>query len=152
MKTAVVYFSASGITKRIAKTIAEEQGADLFEIEPKTPYTNDDLNWRDMGCRANREQNDASARPEIANGINLDSYDEVYLGYPIWWNTLPKIINTLIETHALDGKEIVAFCTSGSSSIDTSVSALKEYGLNIVNSKRLEANASEEDIKNWLGA
>ncbi len=152
MKTAVVYFSVSNVTGRIAKIIAEKLGADIFEIEPKVSYTDDDLNWRDMGCRANREQNDVSARPEIANEINLDGYDKVYLGYPIWWNTLPKIINTFVETHALDGKEIVAFCTSGSSSIDTSISALKEYGLNIANNKRLEANVSEEDIKNWLGA
>jgi flavodoxin len=104
-----------------------------------------------MNCRANREQNDPTARPEIANEINLDGYDKVYLGYPIWWNTLPKIINTFVETHALDSKEIVAFCTSGSSSIDTSISALKEYGLNIIDSKRIEADASESNIESWLG-
>lgn len=149
-KSAVVYFTISGNTESIAKIIAEKTNSDIYKIEPKAPYTDDDVNWRDMNCRANREQNDSSARPEIANEINLDTYDKIYLGYPIWWDTLPKILNTFIETHALDGKEISAFCTSGSSSIDTSISALKSYGLNITDSIRFSTPASTTEIENWL--
>ena len=90
----------------------------------------------DENCRANREQKDVNARPAIKNTIDLAEYDEVYLGYPIWWGTLPKIINTFIETGALNDKKIPAFCTSGSSSIDTSIAALKDLGLNVEDGKR----------------
>ena len=146
-KSAVIYFSASGITKRIANSLAKNVGADIFEIEAKTAYTDDDLNWRDMGCRANREQQDPSARPEIQKEIDLSNYDTIYLGYPIWWDTLPKVINTFVETGALNGKKVFAFCTSGSSSIDTSVSALKKYNLDVVASKRFAASAADSEIK-----
>lgn len=149
-KVAVVYFSCTDNTERIAKLIADKASADLYKIEAKTPYTDDDLNWRDLNSRANREQNDSQARPEIANTPDISKYDTIYLGYPIWWNTLPKIINTFIETKALDGKKIAAFCTSGSSTIETSISALKDYGLNVVSERRFESNASENEIEDWL--
>lgn len=135
-KTAIIYFSATGATKSAAETIAAETQADIFEIEPAEPYSEEDLNWRDENCRANREQKDADARPAIKNTIDLAEYDEVYLGYPIWWGTLPKIINTFIETGALNSKKIHAFCTSGSSSIDTSIAALRDLGLNVEDGKR----------------
>ena len=135
-KMAVVYFSASGNTKKVAENLSQELSAELFRIEAKQPYSEEDLNWRDINCRANSEQKDPAARPEIANGIDLADYDEVYLGYPIWWGTLPKIINTFIETGVLNGKTIHAFCTSGSSSIDDSVAALEKYGLDVKDGKR----------------
>lgn len=149
-KTAIVYFTCTNITERIATIIAEETGGDLFKIEAKTPYTEDDLNWQDMNCRANREQNDDSARPEIANIPNISEYDTIYLGYPIWWDTIPKIINSFIETKALDGKNIIAFCTSGSSSIDTSLSALKSYDLNVIGSQRFGASTTEKEVGDWI--
>ena len=149
-KAAAVYFSCSGNTERVAKAIAEKIGADLCKIEAKAPYSDDDLNWRDMNSRANREQNDASARPEIANIPDVSGYDTVYLGYPIWWGTLPKILNTFIETKVLDGKKIIAFCTSGSSGIETSVSALQNYDLSVASSQRFGSSASENEVEEWL--
>ena len=149
-KTAVVYFSRTNNTERIAKIIAEKTGAELYKIEAKTPYTDDDINWQDKDCRANLEQNNDSARPEITTIPNISEYDTIYLGYPIWWYTLPKIMNTFIETNALNGKKIIAFCTSGSSDIETSVSALKNYNLNVVESQRFGESATESEVENWL--
>ncbi|MBQ6461628.1 NAD(P)H-dependent oxidoreductase [Candidatus Saccharibacteria bacterium] len=149
-KAAVVYFSRTNNTERLAKIIAEKTGADLYKIEAKTPYTDDDINWHDKNCRANLEQNDDSARPEITTIPDISEYDTIYLGYPIWWYTLPKIMDTFIETNALNGKKIIAFCTSGSSDIETSVSALKNYGLDVIESQRFGESASENEVENWL--
>lgn len=149
-KAAVVYFSRTNNTERIAEIIAEKTGADLYEIEAKTPYTDDDINWHDDNSRANREQNDDSARPEIANIPDVSEYDTIYLGYPIWWGTMPKIMNTFVETGALNGKRIVAFCTSGSSGIETSVSALKNYGLDVIGGQRFSSSVTESEVESWL--
>lgn len=148
--TAVVYFSATGTTAEIAKMIAEEADSDIFEIIPKEPYSSDDLNYNG-DCRANREQNDDSARPEIENDLSaVESYDIIYLGYPIWWGTNPKIIQTFCESYDISDSEIYAFCTSGSSGIDTSISNLKNnYNLNIIDGKRLNS-ATSNDIQEWL--
>ena len=117
-KNLVVYFSVTGNTKALAETIAETTGADIVEIVPETPYTSEDINYSNDSCRANREQNDDSARPAIANKIeNINDYDTIYLGYPIWWGTMPKIINTFLESYDLSGKTIMPFCTSGGSGI-----------------------------------
>lgn len=149
-KAAVVYFSRTNNTEHIAKIITEKTSADLYEVEAKVPYTDDDINWHDDNSRANREQDDDLARPEIANIPNISEYGTIYLGYPIWWGTMPKIINTFIETKALNGKRIVAFCTSGSSGIGMSVSALKSYGLDVVGGKRFGSSATESEVENWL--
>ena len=148
--TAVVYFSATGTTAEIAKMIAEEADSDIFEIIPKEPYSSDDLNYNG-DCRANREQNDDSARPEIENDLSaVEDYDVIYLGYPIWWGTNPKIIQTFCEGYDISNAEIYAFCTSGSSGIDTSISNLKDnYSLNIIDGKRLNG-ATSNDIQEWL--
>ena len=131
-KPLVVYFSATGTTAEIAKMIAEEADSDIFEIIPKEPYSSDDLNYNG-DCRANREQNDDSARPEIENDLSaVEDYDVIYLGYPIWWGTNPKIIQTFCEGYDISDAEIYTFCTSGSSGIDISISNLKDnYSLNI---------------------
>ena len=149
-KTAVVYFSRTNNTEKIAKMIAKQTNSDIYEIEAKVSYTDEDIDWTVSDSRANREQNDATARPEIASIPDISSYDMIYLGYPIWWGTLPKIMNTFIETKALEGKKIAAFCTSGSSGIGTSVSALRSYDLDVIGSQRFSASASENEVEIWL--
>ncbi|MBQ6154884.1 flavodoxin [bacterium] len=149
-KALVVYFSQTNNTEEVAEVIARHLGIQTFEIEAAEPYSDEDINYRVMTSRANREQNDDTARPEIVSVPNLDEYDTIYLGYPIWWETFPKIINTLIETHVLDGKKIVAFCTSGSSAIDKSVQALQAYGLDVIASHRFSAGASDSEIVEWV--
>lgn len=149
-KSAVVYFSCTGVTEKIAKLIAENSDSDIYKIEAKEIYTDDDLDWHVQNSRANREQNDAFARPEIANQITLDDYGAIYLGYPIWWGTMPKIINTFIETGALEGKLVIPFCTSGSSGIEDSVSDLENYNLKVSNAHRFNFFDSINDIKKWL--
>lgn len=148
-KIAVVYFSGTGNTKTIAEIIAKETGADIYEIVPSEAYTNKDLNYNDDNSRANREQNDDSYRPKIANDLGATSqYDVIYLGYPIWWGTVPRIIQTYLEKYDLSNATIYTFCTSGSSSIDKSISDLKGWypRLNIVDGKRLN-NATQKDIE-----
>ena len=114
-KTLVAYFSATGNTRPVAEKVAEATGGDLFEIVPAQPYTADDLNYN-IDCRANAEQNDPDARPAIANAVeDMEQYDAVLIGYPIWWGRAPKIIHTFLETYDLSGKTIATFCTSGGS-------------------------------------
>ena len=147
----VLYFSATGTTKGIAERIASKSGSELIEIIPKVAYTSDDLNYN-SDCRANREQNDSSARPEIKNTIDISKYDVIYLGYPIWWGTNPKIILTLLDSYDFTGKTIVPFCTSGSTGISGSVNDLRKYNskLNIKDGKRFAANDSDEEINNFI--
>ena len=149
-KSLVLYFSPTWNTKRIATFISEITSGDITEIIPETPYTSEDLNYNDNETRATKEQNDSNARPGIASKISLDGYDTIYIGYPIWWWTNPKIILTLIEKYDFSGKEIVLFCTSWSSGIWTSESELKSHWLNIIWSKRFSASSSKEEVQNWL--
>lgn len=117
----IAYFSCTGTTKSVAKKIQNVLNCDTFEILPEIPYTDADLNYSNSSCRANVEQNDASARPAIANSVeNMDEYDVVFVGYPIWWGKAPKIIYAFLEQYDLSGKTIVPFCTSGSSSVSGS--------------------------------
>ena len=147
----VIYFSATGNTKDIAEKIANKLNSDIIEIVPKVKYTSADLNYN-SDCRANREQNDKNARPEIKNTIDISKYDTVYLGYPIWWGTNPKIILTLLDTYDFSSKTIIPFCTSGSSGIGTSVKELRNYNskLNIKDGKRFSSNASDKDISEFI--
>jgi len=150
-RLAVVYFSGTGNTKAIAEMIAEEADADIFEIVPAQIYTEDDLNYNDDNCRANKEQNDDAARPEISNDLSATTeYDVIYLGHPIWWGTVPRILQTYLENYDLSGATIYTFCTSGGSSIDKSLSDLRGWypALNIVDGKRLN-DASNSDIKDF---
>lgn len=122
----VVYFSCTGNTKAVAEKIAGLTGADVYEIVPEDPYTEADLNYNNSDCRANCEQNDESVRPAIGSDtIDLSSYDTVILGYPIWWGTMPRIINTFLDTYDLSGKTVLPFCTSGGSGVSKSVSDIK---------------------------
>ena len=152
-KMLVVYFSGTGNTKALAETIAETSGADIFEIVPTEPYTNADLNYNDNNCRANREQNDPSARPAIANRIeNIDDYDTIFIGYPIWWGTMPRIINTFLDTYDLSGKTIMPFATSGGSGISSSVSAIRNIcsDADVKDGMRGTASTSSAQIETWI--
>ena len=148
-KSAVIYFSCTNNTKKLAEKIAAATNSDIFEIVPSVPYTSADLNYN-SDCRANREQNDDTARPEIAVHFELDNYDTVYLGYPIWWGTMPKIINTFLETYDLSEKNVMPFCTSGSSGISTSVNAIRKYLPDVKEGMRGTTSTTETEIKEWI--
>lgn len=151
-KIAVVYFSGTGNTREVANLLAEEVAADIFEIIPEDMYTADDLNYNDDNCRANQEMNDDSARPTISNDLSVVSeYDVIYLGYPIWWGTAPRIIQTFIESYDINGATVYTFCTSGGSGIENSISDLQKLypDVNIVDGKRLN-DATESDIREWI--
>lgn len=147
----VLYFSATGTTKNIAERIASESNSDIIEIISKEEYKPEDLNYN-SDCRANREQNDSKSRPEIKNTIDISKYDTIYLGYPIWWGTNPKIILTLLDTYDFTNKTIIPFCTSGSTEISKSVNDLRNYNnkLNIKDGKRFSKNDSDEIIKEFI--
>ncbi len=149
----ILYFSATNNTETIAKYISEVTDGDLIEIIPKDEYTSDDLNYNDSKSRANQEQNDNSVRPEIANtNIDITNYDTIYLGYPIWWGDVPKIILTVLDTYDFSGKTVIPFCTSGGSGIESSVNTLKNYNnsINFLDGKRFSSSSTIEDIENWI--
>ena len=125
-KSLVTYFSASGVTKKVAEKLAEAAGADLFEIKPEVAYTEADLNWMDKKSRSSIEMNDKSFRPAIAEKYNnMADYDVVYVGFPIWWYVAPTIINTFLESYDFSGKTIVLFATSGGSGFGNTVAELR---------------------------
>ena len=146
----VIVFSPTGHTKQIATYISEIEGSELSELIPEIPYTAEDLSYNIENTRANNEQNNPNARPEIATEFSLDGYDRIYIWYPIWRWTNPKIILTLIEKYDFSGKEIVLFCTSWSSGIESSENDLREHGLNIIWSKRFAQGATKEEVQEWL--
>ena len=151
-KMLVVYFSATGNTKAVAEEISRLTGADLYEIVPADPYTDADLNYNNNDCRANQEMNDTSARPAIGSGvIDVSPYDIVFVGYPIWWGTMPRIINTFLDTYDLSGKTVLPFCTSGSSGITQSVSDFRaaEPGADVRDGLRA-SGANDSSIENWI--
>lgn len=151
-KTLVVYFSCTGNTKAAAQQIADKVGADIYEIVPAQPYTADDLDYNNDNCRANKEMNDASARPAIGGqSVDLTDYDTILIGYPIWWGTMPRIINTFVDTYDLSGKIILPFCTSGSSSITQSVSDLQKAVPKADVRDGLRVNGTDKEIEQWLG-
>ena len=152
MKTLVTYFSASGTTKRVAETIATTIGGDLFEIEPQELYTSEDLNWMNKKSRSSLEMADKSSRPAIKNKVtNLNEYDKVIIGFPVWWYTAPTIINTFIEENDLTGKDIYIFVTSGGSSFAGSLKDLQNTypNLNFVKGVRFKKPDTDE-INDWL--
>jgi flavodoxin len=149
-KTLVVYFSATGTTKRVAETVASIMNADLYEIVPAQPYSEADLNYEDESSRAYTEQHDSAARPAIGGEVlSLDDYGRIYLGYPIWFDQAPRIINTFLESYDLSQKTIIPFCTSNSSEIDNSVAALSDTVTckKWLKGYRFGADATEEDIR-----
>ena len=151
-KALVVYFSASGVTRHAAQQLAEVAGGDLYEIQPEVAYTEADLDWRDKQSRSSVEMADLSSRPAIKGKVeNLEDYDVVFIGFPIWWYTAPTIVNTFIEANDLSGKTVVPFATSGGSTIDKSAEDLKKAypTLNWKEGKLLN-NLSKEELEAWV--
>ena len=125
-KTLVAYFSASGVTAGVAANLAKAAEADLYEIKPAVPYTRADLNWNDKQARSTVEMHDKSFRPSLADKeANIQEYDVVYVGFPIWWYVAPTIINTFLESYDFSGKTIVLFATSGGSGFGNTVNELE---------------------------
>ena len=156
VRSIVVYFSCTGNTKAVAEEVAAQTGSELHEIVPEEPYTEEDLNYNNDNCRANIEMNDPESRPAISNTIeNFSEYDTIYIGYPIWWGSLPRIMNTFLDTYDFSGKTIVPFCTSGSSSISQSLSVIREAepeaqvkeGLQVSSAG---ADDSSDEVSRWL--
>ena len=151
-KTLVAYFSASGVTRGVAKQLAEVAGADLHEIKPAQPYTDADLDWRDKQSRSSIEMQDKNSRPAITDKLqNMQEYDVVYVGFPIWWYTCPTIINTFMEAYDFQGKTVIPFATSGGSSIKKANADLKAVypQLNWKEGKLLN-RVSKDDLKKWV--
>ncbi len=151
-KVLVAYFSASGVTAKLAKKLAAAIGADLHEIKPEKPYTSADLDWRDSNSRSSVEMKDKSFRPAIANSVeNMDQYDTVFVAFPIWWYVAPTIINTFLEAYNLDGKKIVPLATSGSSGMGNTNKELAPSckGATLEEGKRFDANAGEKEFADW---
>ncbi len=150
-KVVVAYFSATGTTETVAQTLATATDAVLYEIVPAVAYTAEDLDWRNEASRSSVEMGDAASRPETAGTVeNIGQYDIVFLGYPIWWNQAPRIVNTFIEQHNLQGKRVILFATSGSSTIDNSISVLKATYPDIDWQEGCLMNgATEQTIADW---
>ncbi|MDE5604739.1 MAG: flavodoxin [Eubacterium sp.] len=154
-KILVAYFSATNTTERVAQDIADSLNCDIFEIVPQNPYTDDDLNYHNSNSRTSIEMNDESARPAIASSVeNIEQYDTIFIGYPIWWNDAPRIINTFLESYNFADKTIIPFCTSGGSGINASVSNLKNAFSNSKweNGKGFNGSSSKEEIAEWANS
>ena len=151
-KRLVAFFSASGTTRKTAQMIAEAGNCDLYEITPKELYTKADLDWMDKKSRSSVEMNDKSFRPEIAGEeLNVDAYDEILLGFPIWWYVAPTIINTFLEKYDFSGKKIILFATSGGSGFGNTVKELQPSAPGAtITEGRLLNRMSRQEISNWL--
>lgn len=151
-KTLVAYFSASGRTKKTAEKIAAAAKAGIYEIKPAVPYTKADLNWMDKKSRSSIEMGNKSFRPEmVKDNLDLNQYDTILIGFPIWWYVAPTIINTFLESYDFAGKKIVLFATSGGSGFGNTVAELKPsaLGAEIVEGKLLN-RASDKEISALL--
>ena len=151
-KVLVVYFSATGTTAKAARTIAEVTGGTLYEIVPQQAYSSDDLDWNDRQSRSSVEMNDPQARPALKDAEpDVAACDVIFIGYPVWWDQAPRIINTFIESHDLNGKTLVPFATSGGSGITGSVRELKRaYPELEWQDGRLLNGASRNTVQNWV--
>lgn len=150
MKILVTYFSASGVTKKVAKEIAQVFNADLFEIEPVKKYTVQDLDWTNKLSRTSQEMNDKTSRPKIVSKVtNIKDYDTILIGFPIWWYTAPTIINTFIEENNLDNKELYIFVTSGGTEVTNAFNDLKKSypNLHFINAKRFTGSETVGEYK-----
>ncbi len=152
-KKLVAYFSASGVTKTAAERLAKAAGADLFEIKPAVPYTRADLDWTNKKSRSSIEMSDPTSRPQIAERLsNMEDYDTVFIGFPIWWYVAPTIINTFVESYDFSGKTIVPFATSGGSGMGRTSEVLKSLcstSAKWENGKMLN-RISEKELLNWV--
>lgn len=151
-KVLVAFFSATGVTKGVAKDLADVTGGDLYEITPEKPYTEADLDWHDKQSRSSMEMKDLKSRPAIKGKVeNIGDYDVVFIGFPIWWYTAPTIVNTFIEANDLKGKTLIPFATSGGSTIDKACTDLKATYPDLQWQKgRLLNDATPDSIRTWL--
>jgi flavodoxin len=151
-KVLVAYFSASGVTKGVAQQLAEVTGGTLHEIKPAQPYTDADLDWRDKQSRSSVEMQDKSSRPAITDKLkNMQDYDIIYVGFPIWWYTCPTIINTFMEAYDFKGKTVIPFATSGGSSIKKACEDLKAAYPDVKwKEGKLLNQATKKDLENWV--
>lgn len=151
-KVLVAYFSASGVTAKLAERLARAIGADLHEIQPEVPYTEADLNWMDKKSRSSVEMNDKSFRPAVANKVeNMERYQVIFTAFPIWWYVAPTIVNSFLEQYDLSGKTIIPLATSGSSGMGNTNKELSGscQGSDLKEGKRFPADASVEELKAW---
>ena len=151
-KKLVAYFSASGVTAKVAQTLAEAIGADIFEIAPKIPYTEADLNWMDEKARSTIEMNNPSSRPEIeAKRDNMNEYDTIFVGFPIWRYVAPTIINAFLESYDLTGKTVIPFATSGTSGMGKTNEKLAPSckGAKLLEGKRFDSRVSGKELAAW---
>ena len=155
-KKLVAYFSCTGTTRKVAENLAEGIDADLYEIVPSKAYTSEDLNWTNKNSRTSLEMNSRNSRPEIATKVsNMDDYDTIFLGFPIWWYTAPRIINTFLESYDFSGKNIVVFYTSGGSGLGNTILDLKQScsnNANFIPGKRFGRGTSVEELKMWVNS
>lgn len=152
-KILICYFSATGTTKNAAEQISLATNVELFEIEPVEKYTNKDLDWNDKNSRTTLEMKNENCRPKIVKKIeNINNYDKIVIGFPVWWYREPSIIDTFIEENNLKEKSIYIFVTSGGSTVNDSLESLKKHykDLNFISGKTLNYNIEEKDIKDWL--
>ena len=148
----VAYFSASGVTAKLAETLSEAIGADLYAIEPEVPYTKADLNWMNQNSRSSVEMKDPASRPAIAGKRdNMDEYDTIFVGFPIWWYVAPTIINTFLESYDFAGKTIIPFATSGGSGMGKTNEKLQPScpGAKLVEGKVWKKNAKADELAAW---
>lgn len=151
-KTLVAYFSASGVTARLAQKLAAVTDADLFEIVPETPYTAADLDWTNKASCSSVEMNDPTSRPAVASrAADLARYDRIFVGFPIWWYTAPTIVNTFLEQYDLTGKTVVPFATSGMSPIGRSAADLRPSakGAQVLDGRRFSADVPDAELRQW---
>ncbi len=151
-KVLVSYFSASGVTAKLAERLAKAIGADLHEIQPEVPYTDADLDWRDPMSRSSVEMKDKSFRPVVANKVeNMEQYQVIFTAFPIWWYVAPTIINSFLEQYDLTGKMVIPLATSGSSGMGNTNEELEGScpGADLKEGKRFPADVGEEELKAW---
>lgn len=152
-KKLVAYFSASGVTAKVADMLADAVGADIYEIRPEVPYTKDELNWMNKKSRSTIEMNDKTIRPAVAdNDAKIDQYDTIFLGFPIWWYVAPTIINTFLESYDFSGKKIILFATSGGSKFGKTVEELRvsvPVSCEIIEGKLLNGKQTIPSIRAW---
>ena len=155
MSSLVAYFSASGTTARAATRLAQAIGADLFEIVPERPYSAADLNWNDRSSRSSVEMANESCRPAIASLVdNMDDYDTVYVGFPVWWYVEPRIVDTFLEAHDLAGKTVVPFATSGGSGLGRAPQRMAELapGARVAEGRMLNGNPGLDELRDWVAS
>ena len=153
MKTLVAFFSASGETQKLAQTLASVVDGTLYQIKPERPYTSADLNWQDKHSRSTIEMQDPACRPALAGKVeDIDQYDTIFVGFPIWWYEAPRVIQTFLESYDLTGKTVIPFATSGGSDMGNTDSILQrsapKAGWKL--GKRLKATASAQEVTDWL--